>query len=147
MVYSNLDTSSPIPKSSLGLLSQLSSSVTCRLCPHARTMPSLCHVRGSDCPAHRTCPCFFLPASPAGRMKLPVHTYSCVMGRPFWRAPRALNLLHTWASVPAPRVPCPLPETWFGKASPQAGEEACGDARVAVARKQHLAWASIAVPR
>lgn len=30
------------------LLSQLSSPVKCRLCPQARTLPSLCHVRSSD---------------------------------------------------------------------------------------------------
>lgn len=40
-----------------------------------------------------------------------------------------------------------LPDTWFGKASPQAGEEAQRDAGVAVPGKRHLAWAAIAVPR
>lgn len=75
-----------------------------------------------------------------------MHAYSCVMGEPSWRTPSALDRLHIWSSVPGPYV-LPHPHLLPGKASPQAGEEAQGDAGGAVPGKQHLAWAPIAVPR
>lgn len=56
------------------------------------------------------------------------------MGEPSWRSPSAPDLLHLRSPVPELyMLPHPhlLPDTWFGKASPQAGKEAQGDAWVA----------------
>lgn len=36
--------------------------------------------------------------------------------------------------------PHPLPNMWFGKASPQPGEKAQRDVGVVVPGKQHLVW-------
>lgn len=57
VVYSDLDTSSPIPKPSMGLLAQLFSPITCRLCPQARTVPPLCRVRSSGSGSSRPQDC------------------------------------------------------------------------------------------
>lgn len=49
-------------------------------------------------------PCRFLPVSPAGKLKPPMHTYSCVMGEPSRRTPSTLDLLPVWSPVPGPYV-------------------------------------------